>query len=300
MNYTLTTTTQDFFVVQRCWFDGPHVNPPIDFLRLLTLPQAEAVALQSAHAYAALRQAVVRTILVPPSSQRGSAYAYAAAGNLFWVRKVVATVATQSARVPSNPRNTDATRADPPTALPPSIHAVLTKGVIGGTGNVNSRRGSEVETGRVFVGPSSVVSQWALHTAQSLRHLPDTYVTSLLPGLPEASYPYTEMAPSESVLLQGWPDLATWYPAGHPPGHSANQHQHPPVVQRTHQSDHSSHGMETDEPTERVKRNENEGWIELDVVRPAKRQCYTHTATTFGNATNSTINGWPIVDSRMT
>jgi hypothetical protein len=173
-------TNHPFYIVQKCWFDGPHIEPPVDYLRLFVeRSEAEAIALQSAHAYAHSKNAVVRTILLPASTQRGSAYAFSAAGKLFWVRQIIAMVQPTTSPMHNSNNNN----------VPPA-HAVVTAGVIGGTGNPSSRRGSEVAQGRVFVGSSS--SQWALQVAQSLR-TSNTYVT----WIPLQAH---------SAWIQGWPD----------------------------------------------------------------------------------------------
>lgn len=167
----MTTTTVDFYVVQRCWFDGPHVSPPVDYLRLLSEPQAAQVALASAHAYGKAHQSVVRTIVLPSNT----AYAYVTAHVLFWVRRVQATMpAVAQGRTLTN------------TAHP--IHAILTNGVIGGNGG---RRGTEVSAGRIYGGPAS--AQWALQQCESLG--PNHWITCLPTGLPE-----------NHNILCGWPD----------------------------------------------------------------------------------------------
>ena len=56
-----------FYIVQKCWYSGPNVSSPIDYLRLLpSVGEAEQVAYQSAHTYATgSRSPVVRTIQMP-------------------------------------------------------------------------------------------------------------------------------------------------------------------------------------------------------------------------------------------
>ena len=175
---TTTTSTREFFIVQKCWFDGPHVEPPLDYLRLFgNAHEAEVVAHQSASTFAQHHHAVVRTVLLPQSMQRGSAYAFSAAGRLFWVRKIQASVSGGS------------------EGHKVSAHAVLTAGVIGG--NKSNRRGFEVNEGRVFVGPQS--AQWALGVAQQMASS-DTYVTWMpleaygnwMDGWPGAKQPVLE------------------------------------------------------------------------------------------------------------
>ncbi len=62
----------------------------------------------------------------------------------------------------------------PDTNLPSATatttaYAVLTEGVIGGTGNRNSRRGVEVSKGRIFLGPPMVARSAALQVARDLQ-----------------------------------------------------------------------------------------------------------------------------------
>eukprot|EP00522_Entomoneis_paludosa_P004925 CAMPEP_0172469186 /NCGR_PEP_ID=MMETSP1065-20121228/63120_1 /TAXON_ID=265537 /ORGANISM="Amphiprora paludosa, Strain CCMP125" /LENGTH=233 /DNA_ID=CAMNT_0013226783 /DNA_START=64 /DNA_END=765 /DNA_ORIENTATION=+ len=137
---------REYFLVQRCWFDGPIISPPQDYQALFTQRgEAEEIASHSAQLHAANHQAVVRTILLP------SGYAFSAAGNLFWVRSVW---------VNADVEQTYGEHFD----LSFGAHAICNGNVIGGTGNPNSRRGSEATTGVVFVGPSS--HAMALHVLQ--------------------------------------------------------------------------------------------------------------------------------------
>jgi hypothetical protein len=119
--------TTTLYVVQHCWFAGPHHHgqPPVDYMRLLsTLQDAEQVAYASAHWYAATaatststlpnKAAVVRTIQLPrgrmshhhnnnnvastatatTDTTTTSSYGFLTCGRLFWVRPVVAKVTT--------------------------------------------------------------------------------------------------------------------------------------------------------------------------------------------------------------
>ena len=61
----MQSNAQEFFVVQKCWFDGPHVEPAVDYMALFTnRAKAEETAYQSAHVHAKNHQAVVRTLLM--------------------------------------------------------------------------------------------------------------------------------------------------------------------------------------------------------------------------------------------
>mmetsp|Transcript_21413 Transcript_21413/g.50993 ORF Transcript_21413/g.50993 Transcript_21413/m.50993 type:complete len:317 (-) Transcript_21413:273-1223(-) len=135
------------YVVQKCWHSGPTQHVPVDMLRLFhTQREAEEAAYHSAAAYHEAhakpgRGGAVKTLLLPsyPShNPQGSSYGFLACGGLFWVRAVRATVV-----VAGGGGNGICHSA---------AYAILTEGVIGGTGNRNSRRGTEVCDGRVFGG----------------------------------------------------------------------------------------------------------------------------------------------------
>lgn len=158
---------QTYYIVQRCWFEGPHVAPPVDCLTLFrNQNQAEICAVQSAHLYAQNnKQAVVRTLLLP------TGYACSAAGKLFWVRRVIVDLEMGGA----------------------GAHCILKNGIIGGTGNANSRRGSEAETNCVFVGADSHAKA---QRAMEEQWQPDA--NAVISWLPIGSY---------SDMMQGWPDF---------------------------------------------------------------------------------------------
>jgi hypothetical protein len=139
---------RELFVVQRCWHSGPHQYQPLDLMRLfLSQRDAEEAAYHSAHAWCRYHrpdaEPQVKTLLLPsyPShNTSGSSYGFIAHGNLFWVRSLYATT------------NSSTPASDARCSLNASEgYAVVTEGVIGGTGNRMSRRGTEVPTGRVFV-----------------------------------------------------------------------------------------------------------------------------------------------------
>ena len=160
-------------MVQKCWFDGPHVEPAVDYKALFTnKTQAEKTAYQSAHAHAAQHHSVVRTLLMQ------SGYAFSAAGKLFWVRCVYAT-----------PSRSDSLTSIPEIPCHGGAQVILTNGVIGGTGNANSRRGSEVAHNRIFLGPDGRANALQVIVKEKL---PETSVLSWVPFGPLSDF------------MQGW------------------------------------------------------------------------------------------------
>lgn len=169
------------YVVQKCWFSGAQVMPAVDYLRLLeTKQQAEQVAYHSAHLWG--NGSVVRTIQLP--HQGG--YGFVSAGSLFWVREIAAIATT----------TTTTTRAD----RYGEAHAIIRHGILGGTGNANSRRGMEDVENVVFVGPHSA------HRA--LQQL--TALSSPLPN--HARLQWLPVGPPAHLqqLQTEWPDHASW------------------------------------------------------------------------------------------
>ena len=187
----------ELFAIQRCWFSGPNHEPSVDCRRLFTSRrEAEEVAYHSAHAYAnrsiavnnrtdscATRQqlnASVRTILLPhpPTTNGGhpsSSHAFQTCGKLFWVRalkaSIVPAVATsQSAGLTYPVHAPTLATATSNSGFPfGSAEVIFTSNIIGGTGNPNSRRGSEIPEGRVVV---SADPSWANRRAvEAARHL---------------------------------------------------------------------------------------------------------------------------------
>jgi len=140
---------RELFVVQRCWHSGPHPYQPMDMMRLFTTQRdAEEAAYHSCHAWCRYHkpqmEPQVKTLLLPrypaAGSQAGTSYGFVAFGSLFWVRSLQVT--TNSTSPPSeNMWDWYAHEA----------FCVVTEGVIGGTGNRMSRRGTEIADGRVFV-----------------------------------------------------------------------------------------------------------------------------------------------------
>lgn len=175
--------TKSYYVVQKCWYSGPNVTPSVDYLRLLPcLSEAEQVAYQSAHVYSG-GYSPVRTIQLPMKADAASGFGFVAKGILFWIRRIEAF-------------------ATPGTVVSPvidSAHCILTQGVIGGTGNSNSRRGNEnVTSPVVFVGSASYA--WAL-----------TQTTSgvLSPGSTCQWVPVGK--PNFENITAEWPDRHAWH-----------------------------------------------------------------------------------------
>jgi hypothetical protein len=141
------------YVVQRCWHSGPQQYQPLDCLRLFqTQRDAEEAAYHSAHAWSRHihngREVSIKTLLLPSyPTGSGSSYGFIASGTLFWVRALKATVVTA--------RHHNRHMFPERNVCHTAVYAILTEGVIGGTGNRNSRRGTEVPEGRVFGGDAS-------------------------------------------------------------------------------------------------------------------------------------------------
>jgi hypothetical protein len=233
-NHTLTTSSssssasinlkQECFVVQRCWFSGPDIHQPVDYLRLFdNRKDAEAAAFHSAHAWARARaksphDAAVKTLLLPSNPTSNSAptasYGFVAQGSLFWVRPLVAThVVDTSSSLGSGGAGGGAMQPQQQLSLYNNnnmSYAVVTEGVIGGTGNRNSRRGTEVQEGRVFCGSSRFAHILALQVCHAvMATLPDkgctTYVASMAMGRPEEY--------ESARFLQEWPPQVGRYMA---------------------------------------------------------------------------------------
>jgi hypothetical protein len=120
----------------------------MDMMRLFTTQRdAEEAAYHSSHAWCRYQkphmQPQVKTILLPRHSAGGTSYGFVAHGSLFWVRGLIATTNT------TNPPSENLWDWDAQEAF-----CVVTEGVIGGTGNRMSRRGTEIAEGRVFVAES--------------------------------------------------------------------------------------------------------------------------------------------------
>ena len=131
----------------------------MDYLRLFDYQvDAERAAFHSAAAWSRHHtgEESVRTLLLSSSQsgKDGSSYAFIAHGCLFWVRRLVGS---------TNAPNLPVSHA----------HVVVTEGVIGGTGNRNSRRGLEAPTGRVYFGTEEAARLMATRACQELvAHLP--------------------------------------------------------------------------------------------------------------------------------
>lgn len=162
-------STTLLYVVQRCWHSGPQQYQPLDFLRLFQNQRdAEEAAYHSAHAWSKHvhngRDVPIKTLLLPSypdHNPQGSSYGFVASGTLFWVRALKATMVTARHH---NRMMMEVDRNNCHTAA----YALVTEGVIGGTGNRNSRRGTEVCEGRVFGGDASA-HKWAMEALQHVQ-----------------------------------------------------------------------------------------------------------------------------------
>jgi len=169
------------YVVQRCWHSGPKQYTSCDLLRLFhTQRESEEAAYHSAKAFhnASFGSSTsshnnngdnnstsartspksspyigVKTLMLPsyPSDNnpQGSSYGFLACGCLFWVRCLRATIVTASHQ---HQQNTVYNNSGSGSICGTQAYAIVTEHVIGGTGNRNSRRGTEVSEGRVFGG----------------------------------------------------------------------------------------------------------------------------------------------------
>lgn len=130
----------------------------MDLMRLFVNQRdAEEAAYHSSHAWCRYHrpeaEPQVKTLLLPSypiQSNAGSSYGFIAHGSLFWVRSLTPTILATG----KNRFHQDS-------------YVVVTEGVIGGTGNRNSRRGTEVPVGRVFLGGEQARSM-ALQTCHNL------------------------------------------------------------------------------------------------------------------------------------
>ena len=183
------------YVVQRTWFDGPRPISTIDFCGGLCATQAMAESIAHASSHALIGQdGIVRTLLLPASASSPSSYAFVTScGSLFWVRGVQMDMR-------SSPRigGCGTTSRNCPLPDVRTATVILTQGIIGGTGNPSSRRGSERRTGCVFA--DSLVAQTFLQqlpmnlkTISSLRQIPILMTSSM-------QHPTWEY----SFLQQGW------------------------------------------------------------------------------------------------
>jgi hypothetical protein len=211
----------ELFVIQRCWYSGPHIEPSVDCRRLFTSRrEAEEVAYHSAHDYAnrsifasnnvtsPLRphvNAAVKTILLPPSANATSSYAFQTCGKLFWVRSVTATVIPPPPPMCMSPPMM-MTVMNQPTATSAVIdkaEVVFTEGIIGGTGNPNSRRGSEATEGHVFVSATNFMAHAKRCAVDVLTQLHMTMRTDV--NLSVECVPIGKAPHGNTAVSQDWP-----------------------------------------------------------------------------------------------
>jgi hypothetical protein len=192
-----TNPTIPLFIVQKSWFDGPRCESSKDLpLLFVNRNMAEQVAGQSAHAYA--RQEPVRTVL-----SGGADYAFAARGILSWVRCVEANVADAPLAIAMNTilKQPFSITTSSITLNSPQAYCAVTCHVIGGTGNPNSRRGSERRENCVAIA----------HTeAFAVGHLQRPSLETQIQVLPVINDDSIVNSDSLYRILQAWPDAHHW------------------------------------------------------------------------------------------
>ncbi|GKY96465.1 hypothetical protein MPSEU_000606500 [Mayamaea pseudoterrestris] len=196
-----TTRTVSLFIVGKSWFDGPRFEASKDLpLLFANRALADNVASQSAHAYA--RQEPVRTIPLKSNGEEVE-YAFSTRGKLFWVRRVNALVIKQ---LPTGQSFSNAsTQAHALADL--QAYCIINYQVIGGTGNPNSRRGSEHREGCVVlarVDSSSLAVSHLQKQASSESEIQVVPIVSGQPALDGIQDPYS--------LLRAWSDAHEWVP----------------------------------------------------------------------------------------
>ena len=202
-------SNKEFFVVQRCWYSSPLLIQPMDYLRLFeNQADAEKAAFHSAAALSRLRtgEESVRTLLLPSypaHNKTGSSYGFVAHGSLFWVRSLIG-----STNAPNLP-------------VVPHAHVVVTEGVIGGTGNRNSRRGTETPAGRVYFGTDDAAHLMARQKCHQLTtELPQgchSEVVTIPIGKPPELY-------ASQRFLHDWPIQQGLIPEGYMEDESTKRH----------------------------------------------------------------------------
>jgi hypothetical protein len=226
----------ELFVIQRCWFSGPHIEPSVDCRRLFTSRrEAEEVAYHSAHDYANRsifdcqngaagtsqpRQplfavnAAVKTILLPPSANATanatSSYAFQTGGKLFWVRSVMATVIPPPPPMFMSPpmmmmvmSHQNPTDMGTTSTTIDKAEVVFVEGIIGGTGNPNSRRGSEASEGHVFVSATNFMAHAKRCAVDVLTKLHMNMRSDV--NLTVECIPIGKAANGNNAVSQDWP-----------------------------------------------------------------------------------------------
>eukprot|EP00529_Nitzschia_sp_RCC80_P029631 CAMPEP_0113487416 /NCGR_PEP_ID=MMETSP0014_2-20120614/25498_1 /TAXON_ID=2857 /ORGANISM="Nitzschia sp." /LENGTH=319 /DNA_ID=CAMNT_0000381113 /DNA_START=177 /DNA_END=1136 /DNA_ORIENTATION=- /assembly_acc=CAM_ASM_000159 len=213
--------TKLMYIVQRCWHSGPQQYQPLDYRRLFhTQREAEEAAYHSAHAWMKAKNhgsgggtAAIKTLLLPsyPShNPQGSSYGFIAKGTLFWVRACVATIVVTDSSSSSNGGVVPRTGTSP--GLAPAIchtqaYAILTEGVIGvGTGNRNSRRGTEISEGRVFGGDASAHGL----VVGEARRIQNEFLQDQCPGTAPVSVTIATLSVGKPTEYSSEQFLADW------------------------------------------------------------------------------------------
>jgi hypothetical protein len=206
-------STMDLFVVQKCWFSGPHTFPPVDCARLFTsAAEAETMAYQSAHAAAAehnsnhsTTRVVVRTLQL---QQPTSSFGFCAGSSLFWVRLVPAVLVGLPPHLPVAAAVAAATRSGAQALVCTHRHALWTTSHSTEVGGSYYPRRACLPAATVFVGP-----QAAAVALQALTHLGGTASGARMAWLPVGPPPVAswgkEWPEDTTVLARGDNDIGS-------------------------------------------------------------------------------------------
>jgi hypothetical protein len=201
------------YVVQRCWHSGPKQYNPVDLLRLFhTQREAEEAAFHSAKAFnnawvkdsPSKTKSCVKTLMLPSyphHNPQGSSYGFLSYGCLFWVRCLRTTIVTAKSQYNNPFLNTWNKSSNGVCAS--EAYAILTEGIIGGTGNKNSRRGTETCDGLVFGGDALAYSIAAEAVARVKASLTNVHLMVELKTLPIGKP--TEFSYTTGDFLNDWP-----------------------------------------------------------------------------------------------
>ncbi|MGK3761244.1 MAG: hypothetical protein ACI8RD_013562 [Bacillariaceae sp.] len=207
------------YVVQRCWHSGPKQYNPVDLLRLFhSQREAEEAAYHSAKAFhnawvkdspskiksSNASMIGVKTLMLPSyphHNPQGSSYGFLSFGCLFWVRCLRTTIVTARTQHNNPFLNTWNENSDGVCAS--EAYAILTESIIGGTGNRNSRRGTEICDGRVFGGDALAYSIAKEAIATVKANLTNFHLQVELKTLPIGKP--TEFSYTTGDFLNDWP-----------------------------------------------------------------------------------------------
>lgn len=269
-------TEREFFLVQRCWHSGVNIHQPIDYLRLFaSRAEAEEAAYHSAHVYArkfSPQDPQVKTLLLPSISMpepelpmNVASYGFVTCGSLYWIRSVFVGV---------SPDFTNDASA--------KFYAAVTNGVIGGTGNQMSRRGTEASRGRVFCGSFQAqnMAQQCTNLLNSTMSQANTYVTELAFGKPDAGYQtgrFLQEWPAQVDIQSGGPSMDAENDATVASSH-ANKRQFLQELKQ-HHHDHANANSSIDNSTISTGIHEHDGFY---LPAAKRRRTITPPTTFFG------------------